>query len=480
MRLNYASCIFIPQRNLFMIQISDELLDKHLLDKARRSHRIMIWCGVFIYPAFGLLDYLLIEDWRLFLVIRFGGAFLLILLLLYDSYFKLKPIVLAQWSTQIVINSLMWMLSQIDSVQTFSIYAINSCTGYIASALFLFWTPINSVVLLIVNLSFFTILITINSPLSWGEILANGSFLLFTMGLMSQFYIYYRSKAVLSDFRVQQQLNKLNSELWTKNHQIEKQSNEISKNNSDLVALNALKDRLFIIISHDLRAPLQSLKGVLELINKSASISPDEFKFLTRGIKVKVDVTYNLMENLLYWTRSQMSGFCVRATNINIKEIIDDCLLLLESVSEKKRIKIINNANAEHYVKSDLDMTRLVVRNLLMNAIKFSYEEGIITIDTRYEFEEIIITVIDKGVGMSKEDSDKIFSKRQTVSKSGTSNEEGTGLGLMLCKEFVEMNAGRIWVVSRPGLGSEFSFSLKAAPLMENLSSISSPIKIIG
>jgi signal transduction histidine kinase len=463
-----------------MIQISDELLNKHLLDKARRSHRIMIWCGIFIYPAFGLLDYLLIKEWQLFLGVRLGVVFLLILLLLYDSYFKLKPAFLAQGSTQIVINSLMWMLSQIDNVQTFSIYTINSCTGYIASALFLFWAPINSVLLLVVNLSFFSILIAINSPLSWGEILANGSFLLFTMGLMSQFYIYYRSKVVLGDFRLQQQLNRLNSELWTKNHQIEKQSNEISKKNNDLVALNSIKDRLFIIISHDLRAPLQSLKGVLELINKSASISPDEFKFLTRGIKVKVDVTYNLMENLLYWTRSQMSGFSVRATNINIKEIIDDCLLLLESVAEKKRIKIVNNANAEYFVKSDLDMTRLVVRNLLMNAIKFSYEEGVITISTRYEAEEIIVTVIDSGVGMSKTDSDKLFTKKQTDSKKGTSNEEGTGLGLMLCKEFIEMNAGRIWVVSRPGSGSEFSFSLKIARVMEDISSMNSPMKISG
>lgn len=461
-----------------MIQISDELLDRHLLDKARRSHRIMIWCGVFIYPAFGLLDYLLIEDWRLFLVIRFGGAFLLVLLLLYDSYVKLKPVFLAQLSTQIVINSLLWMLSQIDNVQTFSIYAINSCTGYIASALFLFWKPINSVVLLVVNLSFFIILVTINSPLSWGEILANGSFLLFTMGLMSQFYIYYRSRVILSDFRVQQQLNKLNSELWTKNHQIEKQSNEISKKNNDLMALNSLKDRLFIIISHDLRAPLQSLKGVLELINKSASISPDEFKFLTRGIKVKVDVTYNLMENLLYWTRSQMSGFTVKATIVNIKEIIDDCMLLLESITEKKRIKIINNVNAEHIVKADVDMARLIIRNLLMNAIKFSFEQGSITIESKCEFDEIVVTVIDNGVGISKQDIDQLFRKKQTVSKNGTSNEEGTGLGLLLCKEFVEMNTGRIWVVSKPGLGSEFSFSFKAAHEMENSPSFSSVMKV--
>ncbi len=463
-----------------MIQISDELLNKHLSDKARRSHRIMIWCAIFIYPAFGLLDYMLLENWKQFLLVRFGGVLILILLLLYDSYVKLRPVTLAHFSTQLVINSLMWMLSQLDSTLNFSIYAINSCTGYAASALFLFWKPINSVILLVLNLSFFALLITFVSPLSWAEVLANGSFLLFTIGLMSQFYIYYRGKVILSDFKVQQQLNKLNSELWTKNHQIEKQSGEISKKNSDLIRLNALKDRLFIIISHDLRAPLQSLKGVLELINKSASISPDEFRFLTRGIKVKVDVTYNLMENLLYWTRSQMSGFSVKATNINIKVIVDDCLLLLESVSDKKRIRIINNSNPEHFVTSDIDMTRLVIRNLLMNAIKFSFEEGIITVDSKLEHDEIVVSISDKGVGMTEEEVNQLFTKKQAISKSGTSNEAGTGLGLMLCKEFVEMNAGRIWVVSKPGSGSEFNFSLKAVPEAENLTSMSSSMKVTG
>ncbi|GCC53445.1 hypothetical protein SanaruYs_36890 [Chryseotalea sanaruensis] len=451
-----------------MFQISDELLDKHLLDKARRSHRIMIWCAIFIYPAFGLLDYLLVENWKIFLLVRFTGVLLLILLLIYDSYAKLKPVTLAHFSTQLVINSLMWMLSQIDSTQTFSIYAINSCTGYIASALFIFWRPINSVVLLVLNLSCFSILITLFSPLSWGEVLANGSFLLFTMGLMSQFYIYYRGKVVLSDFKVQQELNRLNSELWNKNYQIEKQSSEISKKNIDLVRLNSLKDRLFIIISHDLRAPLQSLKGVLELINKSASISPDEFKFLTRGIKVKVDVTYNLMENLLYWTRSQMTGFSVKPTTIHLHEIVNDCILLLESVAEKKRIKTLNDISTDHLIRSDLDMVRLVIRNLLMNAIKFSFDEAKVIVKSKLENNEIIISIIDSGIGMSKDESINLFTKKQKISKNGTYNEEGTGLGLMLCKEFIEMNNGRIWVVSEPGRGSEFNFALTAFQSLDN------------
>jgi signal transduction histidine kinase len=451
-----------------MIQFSDELLSKHLLDKARRSHRIMIWCAIFIYPAFGLLDYLLVKNWEQFLWLRFTGVFLLILLLIYDSYAKLKPEILAHFSSQLVLNSLMWMLSQIDNTQTFAIYAINSCTGYIASALFLFWRPINSAIMLTLNLFFFLILITFFSPLSWGDILVNGSFLLFTIALMSQFYIYYRCKVVFSDFKVQQQLNSLNGELWAKNHQIEKQSVEILKTNTDLVRLNSLKDRLFIIISHDLRAPLQSLKGVLELINKSASISPDEFKFLTRGIKVKVDVTYNLMENLLYWTRSQMTGFSVKPTTIHLNEIVNDCILLLESIAEKKRIKVLNDISTDHFIRSDLDMVRLVVRNLLMNAIKFSFDEAKVIVKSKLENNEIIISIIDNGVGMSKDESINLFTKQQKISKSGTYNEEGTGLGLMLCKEFIEMNNGRIWVNSEPGRGSEFNFALTAFKALEN------------
>jgi signal transduction histidine kinase len=451
-----------------MIQFSNELLDKHLLDKARKSHRIMIWCAIFIYPAFGLLDYLVIANWIDFIFLRLVGVSLLGVLLIYDSYFKVKPGVLAHFSTQVVINSLMWMLSQIDNPQTFSIYAINSCTGYVASALFLFWKPIHSVVLLVLNLSFFSFFIISYSPLSWSEILVNGSLLLFTIALMSQFYIYYHCKVVLSDFKVQQQLNGLNTELWTKNHQIEKQSTEISKKNRDLMQLNSLKDRLFVIISHDLRAPLLSLKGVLDLISKSASISPDEFRFLTRGIKVKVDITYNLMENLLYWTRSQMAGFNVKPVEICIRDVAQDCINTLESIADKKRIIFFNESDPDHFVKADLDMIRLVIRNLIMNAIKFSFENGSIYIKSKSVNNEIIVSIIDAGIGMSKEESIDLFNKTQNTSKVGTSNEEGTGLGLMICKEFIEMNAGRIWVVTEKGLGSEFCFALKSSHFSTN------------
>jgi signal transduction histidine kinase len=463
-----------------MIQISDELLKKHLLDKARRSHRVMIWCAIFIYPAFGFLDYLLISNWIDFVLVRFIGVIALIALLIYDSFFKVKPKVLAHISTQIVINSLMWMLSQIDNPQVFSIYAINSCTGYVASALFLFWKPLNSIILLAINLAVFSLFITSYSTLSWTEVLVNGSFLLFTIGLMSQFYIYYRGKIILSDFKVQQRLNGLNSELWIKNNQIEKQSVEITNKNNDLLRLNAIKDRLFVIISHDLRAPLLSLKGVLDLINRSASISPDEFRFLTRGIKVKIDVTYNLMENLLYWTRSQMTGFSVKPVVLGIREVIEDCIKLLESVAEKKRILIFNETSPDHFVKADSDMIRLVVRNLVMNAIKFSFEKGDVFIRSKISHHEIIISIIDTGIGMSIEESKELFSKSQNISKIGTSKEEGTGLGLMLCKEFIEMNDGRIWVVSEQGKGSEFNFALKASHVFSDALALNTSMKESG
>lgn len=462
-----------------MIQISNELLSKHLLEKSRRSHRIMIWCGIFIYPAFGFLDFLLVEAWRDFIIVRLSGVALLSCLLIYDNYFKISPTTLAQLACQIVINSLMWMLSQIDNPHIFAIYTINSCTGYIASALFLFWKPLNSIVLLVLNMLFFIFFISVFSPLTWGEAVVNGSFLLFSIAIMSQFYIFYRCKAVKSDFKVQQQLTVLNNELWTKNQQIEMQSTEIMKKNKDLEQLNILKDKLFIIISHDLRAPLQSLKGVLDLINKSVTISADEFKFLTRGVKAKVDLTYNLMENLLFWTRSQMTGFKVKPSSVNLSNAVNECISLLHSIAEKKRIQILNQTCNEHFVKTDPDMLRLVIRNILMNAIKFSYEEGIIDIKSTKIFNEIEISITDNGIGMSQEETSKLFSsQQQNISKVGTSNETGTGLGLMLCKEFIEMNNGRLWVLSDPGKGSDFHFVLSASQVEDGSVYINSDTKV--
>jgi two-component system, sensor histidine kinase and response regulator len=163
------------------------------------------------------------------------------------------------------------------------------------------------------------------------------------------------------------------------------------------------------------------------------------------------------------YSKSQMNGFSIKYSNVNIGTLTNEGCDLLQTIAEAKNIRITNETDPHHLVKADEDMFRLILRNLLSNAIKFSTEGGEIRITSQRVEDSIIISVKDQGVGLSENEVERLFAKNLHDSKQGTLNERGTGLGLMLCKEFVEKNNGKIWVKSELEKGSTFSFSLPAA-----------------
>ena len=234
--------------------------------------------------------------------------------------------------------------------------------------------------------------------------------------------------------------------------------NELSHKSEELEALNQLKDKLLSIVSHDFRSPLNSLRGTLSLFLKGV-ISNDEISMLTESLLEKLDNTYNLLENLLNWAKSQMQGTKVYIKEVNLKSIIDDCLELLDPIAEKKLIKLSNNVDTTAIAMADNEMVKLVLRNLISNAIKFSTAGGKIEINVASNGSKIISSVKDNGTGISNENQDRLF-KPDSFSTVGTSNEAGMGLGLLLCKDFVEKNSGEIWFESEFEKGSTFYFSL--------------------
>jgi len=234
--------------------------------------------------------------------------------------------------------------------------------------------------------------------------------------------------------------------------------NEISMKSDELEELNKLKDKLLSIVSHDFRSPLNSLRGTLSLFLKGV-ISNDELSLLTESLLEKLDNTYNLLENLLNWAKSQMQGTKVYIKEINLHSIANDCVELLDPIAEKKLVKLSNNVNAGAIAMADNEMVKLVLRNLISNAIKFSTAGGQIDINVASNGSKIIASVEDNGTGISNENQDRIF-KPDNFSTVGTSNEAGMGLGLLLCKDFVEKNGGDIWFESEFEKGSTFYFSL--------------------
>lgn len=240
--------------------------------------------------------------------------------------------------------------------------------------------------------------------------------------------------------------------------------NKIKAQAEQLQASNKLKDRLFSIISHDLRGPLINLNDIIKLLNEG-TISEEEFHAVIPVLSRNLGYTTGLLENLLFWSRSQLQGEMINPVHFNLKEICDNILHLFENVIAEKRLKIENNIDENCIVYSDKDMIQVVMRNLISNATKFSKRGGSIILSSATEGEYSVICCTDTGVGISETNLKKLF-ELETFTTRGTENEQGTGLGLLLCKDFVEKNGGTIRVESESDKGSTFCIKLPNQPFV--------------
>lgn len=253
-------------------------------------------------------------------------------------------------------------------------------------------------------------------------------------------------------------IRKANILLRQKNIEISRQKDEIEKQAGELKELNALKDRLFSIISHDLRSPLFSLMGMLNMA-KDGHFSENEQKEILDELSKNVEYNTELLENLLKWANSQLKGSKVIPVDFDLNEVINNKIELYSKTANQKGIRITNRVNPSTFVHADRDMVELIVRNLLTNAIKFSDFSGEVEISSYKTEGNIEVCVSDRGVGIAQDVLVKLFGN-QIVTSRGTKNEKGTGLGLILCKDFVNMNGGSIWVKSEVNTGSKFFFTL--------------------
>jgi len=234
--------------------------------------------------------------------------------------------------------------------------------------------------------------------------------------------------------------------------------NEMKKRSLELEQLNQVKDKFFSVISHDLRSPINSLSAILDLMAKN-QIRPEELPHLTQELQLQFNHTKTLINNLLDWTLLQMDKLRIQPTKIHLKDVVDDNFKLLSSL-HIKAIKLTNLVPNDVYAHADLNMISLVLRNLILNGIKFTEAGGEIKVNAERQGEELIVSVQDNGVGISPEVQKILFEKTTGYSTRGTANEKGTGLGLILCKEFVERNGGKIWLNSEEGKGSTFFFTV--------------------
>jgi two-component system sensor histidine kinase/response regulator len=255
-----------------------------------------------------------------------------------------------------------------------------------------------------------------------------------------------------------------NRELHRNNLEIQKQKMEIAdkaelleEKTQQLTELNSLKNKLFSVISHDLKTPMYALRNLFQNVQEY-NLPAEEIKNLLPDVVNELNYTTGLMENLLQWAKSQMQSNAVRPQKLEVVNLINEVTQLLKIQAEAKNIRLESQVDQQFQVYADRDMVNLVLRNLVANAIKFTPAKGKIIIRAQEKRSFIEISVTDNGVGISDENIDKLFNEYYT--SKGTANESGTGLGLMLCKEFLAKNGGQMKVQSQEGKGSTFSFTL--------------------
>jgi two-component system sensor histidine kinase/response regulator len=235
---------------------------------------------------------------------------------------------------------------------------------------------------------------------------------------------------------------------------IEVRNEQILLQKDQLEQSNTEKNKLMSIISHDLRAPLINIQSYLEMLNEN-ELDSLERPMLEKELLTATNHTMEMLSNLLYWSKSQMEGAIVNLVELNLLSVLKSTLEIEKLLAAKKGISL--NYHIDHHiiVAADIDMLQLVVRNLINNAIKFTPQGGIINIDAQIVLNECKVSVNDNGKGIDPDKKEKIFSIT-SGSSFGTNNEKGVGLGLLLCKEFIERQGGRIGFESTFGQGSSF------------------------
>lgn len=258
--------------------------------------------------------------------------------------------------------------------------------------------------------------------------------------------------------RLRHTQTRANKALSDKNAAIEHQKEEIQTQAENLQHLNQLKSKLFSVISHDLRGPIGNLQALLELL-ASKLLTPEEFLSLSDKLKTNLNVTQSTLENLLSWSLSQMEGIKTEQQEIDIKTIIDDVCKLLEGAASGKGVTVVSSTTVTSPAIADPNQVQLILRNLIHNAIKFSKRNGVVTVSAHPEDSVCRITIKDAGIGMTEEEIHMIVGSEH-FTKMGTQQEKGTGLGLLLCKEFIHRNGGTLSITSTPGSGTAVSFSI--------------------
>ena len=258
--------------------------------------------------------------------------------------------------------------------------------------------------------------------------------------------------------------SRTNRLLKHQNKQISLANEALRESEKNLMELNATKDKFFSIISHDLKNPFSSLLSISELmVDSFDDADKDDHRAGFRKINQSVKLLLSLLENLLTWSSSQRGKIKCDPVRFNLSKLIQENINLHKLSAEKKGIKLLSPLDDSIYAHGDREMINSVVRNLITNAVKFTDRDKKVEVIVRQKEMDIEVNVVDEGIGITRENMEKLFRIDKKIKSTGTAGEKGTGLGLIICKDFVEKNGGKITVLSKPGEGTTFRFTIPMA-----------------
>lgn len=277
------------------------------------------------------------------------------------------------------------------------------------------------------------------------------------------FYTLFLIKKENTDYQFtllgkSRELHRRNLEIGKQKQEIAEKANLLEQQTRELMELNQVKNKLFSVIAHDLKTPMYAMRNLFDNMQRY-KLSSQEILDMVPSIATEMNYTTSLMENLLQWAKSQMKHGSVNPEVLDVQRMVADVIQLLQLQAENKHVYLECKLVEPVYCFADREMVSLVLRNLLSNAIKFTPEHGTVYVGAKERSKEVEVFVQDTGIGMSDENIKRIFSDAYYSTK-GTNSETGTGLGLKLCREFLEKNGGEISVQSEPGKGSTFCFTL--------------------
>lgn len=238
----------------------------------------------------------------------------------------------------------------------------------------------------------------------------------------------------------------------------------LKKSENQLKLSNATKDKLFSILAHDLVSPFSSILGFSKLLMDSSKENDiEKVEEYANSVNSAANQTFHLLTNLLEWSRSQREKISFLPENIKLKQIIDRVTLLYTYAMDQKEIYLETNVDTDFEIVADLNMLYTIIRNLVSNAVKFTDEEGIIKISVISYEKETEICICDTGKGIGKDNLEQVLNPEINFSSNGSNSEKGTGLGLLICNDFVERHGGKFWIKSEENIGTEVHFTIPAS-----------------